>query len=246
MVRVPRGPAYAAQGAALVSRARPVTSGVSSERGPRWRPWCVPPHRRGPPAQVLHVHCYRMLGSLQDTEDAMQEVLLRAWGALPRLEGSEWLRAGLVQDRHERLSHRGRTTCSAPAARRLRPVMPIQPAIPGESLPASVWIEPYPDDGAVGCGDWSLAGHAGPRTGGGGVGVHRRGRVPPRWPACRADPARRPRLFGRRPGVADRHHRHRGEQHDATSPSDGRRTASRPKPAERPSPPRRRAHPQAS
>src|ERR1700716_2780969 len=48
------------------------------------------PHRR-----ALHVHCYRMLGSLHDADDALQETLLRAWKGLPRFEPraplSAWL-----------------------------------------------------------------------------------------------------------------------------------------------------------
>jgi RNA polymerase sigma-70 factor (ECF subfamily) len=35
----------------------------------------------------LKVHCYRMLGTLQDAEDALQETLLAAWQGLPRFEG---------------------------------------------------------------------------------------------------------------------------------------------------------------
>src|SRR5918995_4648293 len=42
----------------------------------------VEPHR-----SELHAHCYRMLGSVQDAEDALQEALLRAWKALPKFEG---------------------------------------------------------------------------------------------------------------------------------------------------------------
>jgi RNA polymerase sigma-70 factor (ECF subfamily) len=52
----------------------------------------VEPHRR-----ALHLHCYRMLGSLHDADDALQETMLRAWKASdryePRAQLSTWLHA---------------------------------------------------------------------------------------------------------------------------------------------------------
>ncbi|HEX2303734.1 MAG TPA: RNA polymerase subunit sigma-70 [Gaiella sp.] len=50
------------------------------------------PHRRG-----LHRHCYRMLGSLDDADDALQEAMLRAWRGLPRFEPSAPLRSWLYR-----------------------------------------------------------------------------------------------------------------------------------------------------
>src|SRR5688500_965563 len=50
----------------------------------------VDPHRA-----LLHAHCYRMLGSVPDAEDALQEALLRAWKGLPRFEGRSSLRTWL-------------------------------------------------------------------------------------------------------------------------------------------------------
>jgi RNA polymerase sigma-70 factor, ECF subfamily len=45
----------------------------------------------------LHAHCYGMLGSVHDAEDALQDTLLRAWRRLPRFEGRSSLRSWLFQ-----------------------------------------------------------------------------------------------------------------------------------------------------
>jgi RNA polymerase sigma-70 factor (ECF subfamily) len=99
----------------------------------------VEPHRA-----ELHAHCYRMLGSVHDAEDALQDALLRAWRALPRFEGRSSPRTWL---------YRIATNSSLRLIeRRSKRVLPIDygPASTGdehwgEPLVESVWIEPYPD-----------------------------------------------------------------------------------------------------
>jgi RNA polymerase sigma-70 factor, ECF subfamily len=93
----------------------------------------------------LHAHCYRMLGSVHDAEDAVQDALLRAWRALPRFEPRHSLRAWL---------YKIATNVSIDAiARRPKRVLPIDygPSTDPhqtarEPVVESVWVEPYPDD----------------------------------------------------------------------------------------------------
>src|SRR6516225_3610252 len=51
----------------------------------------------GPHERELRVHCYRMLGSLQDAEDALQDTLLSAWQGLASFEGRASLRTWLYR-----------------------------------------------------------------------------------------------------------------------------------------------------
>jgi hypothetical protein len=62
----------------------------------RWQPEDAYGRLAGPYRAELHAHCYRMLGSVADAEDALQETLLRAWRGLPRFEGRSSLRSWLV------------------------------------------------------------------------------------------------------------------------------------------------------
>jgi RNA polymerase sigma-70 factor (ECF subfamily) len=93
----------------------------------------------------LHAHCYRMLGSLHDAEDALQEALLRAWRGIARFEGRSSLRTWLYTI--------ATNTCLTAIARRPARTLPVDygPAADphdasGEPLAESTWIEPYPAD----------------------------------------------------------------------------------------------------
>jgi RNA polymerase sigma-70 factor (ECF subfamily) len=99
----------------------------------------VEPHRG-----LLDAHCYRMLGSVHDAEDAMQEALLRAWRAIARFEGRSSLRTWLYTI--------ATNVCLKAIERRPKLVLPVDfgpPTDPHEltapPLAESVWIEPYPD-----------------------------------------------------------------------------------------------------
>ncbi len=93
----------------------------------------------------LHAHCYRMLGSVHDAEDALQETSLRAWRGLTRFEGRSSLRSWLYTI--------ATNTCLNHIARRPKRVLPLdygpsreaQDGM-GEPIIESVWVEPYPDE----------------------------------------------------------------------------------------------------
>jgi RNA polymerase sigma-70 factor, ECF subfamily len=100
----------------------------------------VEPYRR-----LLHAHCYRMLGSVHDAEDAVQETLLRAWRGLSSFQGRSSLRSWLYTI--------ATNVCLRAIERRPARVLPVDygpPADPhgplGEPLVESTWIEPYPDE----------------------------------------------------------------------------------------------------
>jgi RNA polymerase sigma-70 factor, ECF subfamily len=99
----------------------------------------VEPYRR-----ELHAHCYRMLGSSADAEDALQETLLRAWSGLPRFEARSSLRSWLYRI--------ATNACLRVIERRPKRVLPVDyspAADPHDGLADPVnepiWLEPYPD-----------------------------------------------------------------------------------------------------
>ncbi len=124
------------------SRSRPDRERLEAARGGDEDAFrrLIEPHRA-----ELHAHCYRMLGSLHDAEDALQETLLRAWKALPRFGGRRLLRPWLYRI--------ATNVCLDALAKRPRRLLPIEQgspaspdADPGDPLAESVWVEPYPDE----------------------------------------------------------------------------------------------------
>jgi RNA polymerase sigma-70 factor (ECF subfamily) len=99
----------------------------------------VAPYRR-----ELQVHCYRILGSLQDAEDVLQETLLSAWRGLEGFEGRSSVRTWLYRI----ATNRSLDAVRAGARReremttRINGLVPPEPTHIGE-VP---WLTPYPDD----------------------------------------------------------------------------------------------------
>jgi RNA polymerase sigma-70 factor (ECF subfamily) len=98
------------------------------------------PHRR-----ELQVHCYRLLGSLHDAEDLVQETMLRAWRRLDTYEGRASFRAWLYKiatnaclDALDKRPRRALPPVTYPAAD------PYAPPAPPVADP--IWLEPLPDD----------------------------------------------------------------------------------------------------
>jgi RNA polymerase sigma-70 factor (TIGR02960 family) len=102
------------------------------------------PYRR-----ELQVHCYRMLGSVQDAEDALQNTLLAAWQSLGGFEGRASLRTWLYRIATHRCLDARRAASRRPAKEWDVPgVEPPEPTRLGEV----VWLQPYPDalmEGAI-------------------------------------------------------------------------------------------------
>jgi RNA polymerase sigma-70 factor (TIGR02960 family) len=97
----------------------------------------VEPYRR-----ELHVHCYRMLGSVQDAEDLLQETLLAAWRGLDRFEERSSLRTWLYRIATNRCLNALRA-----GDRRIREQSPrVATELPEPTRWVEpTWLEPYPD-----------------------------------------------------------------------------------------------------
>ncbi|WP_028935264.1 sigma-70 family RNA polymerase sigma factor [Pseudonocardia spinosispora] len=121
----------------LITRAR---SGDSDAFEALTRPY----HRE------LQVHCYRMLGSFQDAEEALQDTLLSAWQGLAAFEGRASVRTWLYRIATNRCLNMLRSATRRPAKEwDMSQIELPEPTGLGEV----VWLQPYPDtllDGALG------------------------------------------------------------------------------------------------
>jgi RNA polymerase sigma-70 factor (TIGR02960 family) len=108
------------------------------------------PHRR-----ELQVHCYRILGSLQDAEDMVQETLLAAWRSLGGFEGRASVRSWLyrIATNHSLNALRARS-------RRPRAAPGMDDAPEPTRWIEPVWLEPYPDVLLEGLADPAPGPHA--------------------------------------------------------------------------------------
>jgi RNA polymerase sigma-70 factor (ECF subfamily) len=97
-----------------------------------------------PLRRELHAHCYRMLGSTHDADDALQDALMRAWRGVSRFEGRSSLRSWL----YTVVTH----TCLDTVEHRSKRALPVdlgpssERAVVGDAPLADVaWLGPYPD-----------------------------------------------------------------------------------------------------
>ena len=94
-----------------------------------------------PYVRELHVHCYRMLGSLTDTEDLLQETLTAAWRGLDAFAGRSSLRTWLYRIATNRCLNAIRDARRRPVVEPVPPFQPPEPSRRGEVT----WLHPYPD-----------------------------------------------------------------------------------------------------
>ena len=98
----------------------------------------------GPYLAELRLHCYRMLGSVQDAEDAVQNALLRAWRGLDKFEGRSsirsWLYSIATNTTLDITRHRSRRELPADFGPAAEIGGPMQ-----EVVNEPIWLEPFPD-----------------------------------------------------------------------------------------------------
>jgi RNA polymerase sigma-70 factor (ECF subfamily) len=97
------------------------------------------PYRR-----EIEVHCYRILGSLQDAEDMVQETFLAAWRGLERFEGRSSIRTWLYRIATNRCLNALRDASRRPGDAMGPPDLPPDPPAPTR-IGDPLWLQPYPD-----------------------------------------------------------------------------------------------------
>src|SRR5215470_9820637 len=91
----------------------------------------------------LQVHCYRMLGSFEDSEDLVQETFLRAWRKREGFEGRSTFRTWLYRiATHACLDFLDRHPRQPLPRQRMPPPGPLASVLPPAEIP---WLQPYPD-----------------------------------------------------------------------------------------------------
>jgi RNA polymerase sigma-70 factor (ECF subfamily) len=119
---------------------REIGEGVLDELNRETFPRLAEPHRQG-----LKLYCYRMLGSLQDAEDMVQDTFVSAWNALDEFEGRASFKNWLY-----RIATNACLNFLASRSRRRR-LLPMQLGGPTTAMPQGApdteipWLEPYPD-----------------------------------------------------------------------------------------------------
>lgn len=96
----------------------------------------IEPHRR-----ELHVHCYRMLGSIDDADDLLQETFLAAWRGLGTFAGRSSVRTWLYRIATTRCLNLIRERRRRPF---IAPAPPFEPPTPTSRFEVP-WLQPYPD-----------------------------------------------------------------------------------------------------
>ena len=119
---------------APVSTSGPTTLQAASDGDHRAFAELVAPYER-----ELHVHCYRILGSMHAADDAMQETLIAACGALPRFEGRASVRTWLYRIATSRCLNAIRDGARRPP---LTTVAPFDQPSP-TSREHVTWVQPY-------------------------------------------------------------------------------------------------------
>ncbi|HEX8770323.1 MAG TPA: RNA polymerase subunit sigma-70 [Acidimicrobiales bacterium] len=94
-----------------------------------------------PYLRELHLHCYRMVGSLVDAEDLLQETLVAAWSGLNKFEGRSSLRTWLYRIATNRCINAIRDRKRRMPPEPVPPFDPPQPTRRGDVT----WLQPYPD-----------------------------------------------------------------------------------------------------